>query len=582
MRRYDQSEACPGAQRLKISMIGKPCITDLKGNACPVPGQQPWALLARLLLSDRPVGRRTLASELFCDAEDPLGALRWCLASLRRAIGSGTLSGDPVELNLPDGIEVDIWTLAANGAIDIDPAGFLEGIDPTASSEFSTWLLVAREQISTQLHASYRRLAIESLSVGNIVTAISYSERAVRLRPLDESSHVLLVKALAQSGNMDAATAHIEAIEREFKKQLGEKPSPALRAAARKNVDDPPKGISQAAVIDALLKSGGAALSAGAVDAGLDNLRQAAAKAEKLGDKHLLARSFHELGSALVHAIRGYDDEGSIMLNRAASIATEAGYSEIAATSYRELGYVETLVGRRPSAAKYLAQANDYAEQDEDVLAGILAVSGFNLVDWGNHEAGMSSFEQALVHARSCGNRRQEIFALGLGGWGLLRDGKPSEAKNWLTRCLELCDQTVWIAFQPWPQAMMAEANLALGLQDNSALINLEQSLALSRQLADPCWESANARALALLQIDAGNLQIADEWLSHARVTCCSVTDLYAGLLVEIVADQMRLQQKMGNTERARDLARELLSLAARTHADAHLELAMATVNARG
>lgn len=288
--------ARPGAQSLRVTTIGKPSITGPDGRVRPVPGQQPWALLARLLLSDRPVGRRTLAGELFCDAEDPLGALRWCLASLRRALGPGTLVGDPVELNLPDGISVDIWTLAATGAAEIEPAEFLEGIDASTSAEFSTWLLVAREQISTQLHESFRRLSIEALSVGNALAAIRHSERAVRLRPLDESGHVLLVKALAQSGKMDAAAAHIEATEREFERQVGERPSQALRAAARKNVADPPKGISQAAVIDALIKSGTAAVAAGAVDAGLDNLRQAAARAEKNGDNHLVARSFHELG----------------------------------------------------------------------------------------------------------------------------------------------------------------------------------------------------------------------------------------------------------------------------------------------
>ena len=52
-------------------------------------------------------------------------------------------------------------------------------------------------------------------------------------------------------------------------------------------------------------------------------------------------------------------------------------------------------------------------------------------------------------------------------------------------------------------------------------------------------------------------------------------------LMVEIVADQMRLQQKIGNMDCAKALARELLSLAARTHADAHLEIAMAAVNSR-
>lgn len=569
----------PGEQRLNITTIGKPSITGPDGNPRPVPGQQPWALLGRLLLSDRPVGRRTLASEIFCDAKDPLGALRWCLVSLRRALGPDTLSGDPVALNLPEGCKVDFRTLATTGAAEIEPAEFLEGIDPTASGEFSTWLLVAREQIATQLYTAYRRAAIEALSVGDAAAAIRHAERAVRLRPLDEGGHVLLVKALAQSGSMEAAEAHIEATEQEFLRQLGEKPSRALNAAARRNVADPPKGISEAAVIDALIQSGTAAFAAGAVDAGLDNLRQAAAKAEKLGQSHLVARAFHELGSALVHSIRGFDDEGAIMLRRAAGIAAEAGIAQSAAMSLRELGYVEALAGRRPSAASYLREAEDYAQGDKDVLSGVHAVTGFNLVDWGQTESGLSHFEQALALARSCGNRRREIWALGVGGWGQLRAGRPAAARDWLKRCLELCHETAWLAFQPWPQALLAEANLALGHLDNSAQTSLEASLALSRQLGDPCWEAANGRALALLQIDAGDLPAAEKWLSHARQTSTSVTDQYVALTVEIIADQMRLQEKMGHGDNARACARELLSLAARTHADAHLDIAMAAVN---
>lgn len=41
-----------------------------------------------------------------------------------------------------------------------------------------------------------------------------------------------------------------------------------------------------------------------------------------------------------------------------------------------------------------------------------------------------------------------------------------------------------------------------------------------------------------------GDLTAIESWLSNARETCCSVAYLYAGLLVEIVADQICLYQK--------------------------------------
>ena len=54
-----------------------------------------------------PSGRRPasrLASLLFAEADDPLRALRWCLAEIRRGLGPArVLDGDPVGSTLPAG-----------------------------------------------------------------------------------------------------------------------------------------------------------------------------------------------------------------------------------------------------------------------------------------------------------------------------------------------------------------------------------------------------------------------------------------------------------------------------------------------
>jgi hypothetical protein len=70
------------------------------GQQRPQPrGQKSWALLARVALAERPLTRGELAAELFSDAEDPLAALRWCLADVRRCCDDpGLLRGDPVSL----------------------------------------------------------------------------------------------------------------------------------------------------------------------------------------------------------------------------------------------------------------------------------------------------------------------------------------------------------------------------------------------------------------------------------------------------------------------------------------------------
>ena len=101
-RLLDVSASAPEAARippstLVVQLLGRPRI-DVDG----APGyryrsRKSWALLAFLLLGERPPTRSQLASLLFAEADDPLGALRWCLAEIRRALGPAVvLDGDPV------------------------------------------------------------------------------------------------------------------------------------------------------------------------------------------------------------------------------------------------------------------------------------------------------------------------------------------------------------------------------------------------------------------------------------------------------------------------------------------------------
>ncbi|NEK22295.1 hypothetical protein GV827_07765 [Sulfitobacter sp. JBTF-M27] len=525
------------------------------------------------------MGRRELAAEIFADVDDPLGALRWCLASLRKALGSETLQGDPIALNLPPETYVDVWAMDAGEVPDMASTRFLDGIEPASGAEFETWLMIEREHVASELYGTLRRESMRALSAGNHPKARALAETAVTCRPLDESAHIILVKCLAASGEMAAAVAHVDATEARILNETGDKPSPALRAAARKSIADVPQGVSKNASIDALIQSGKAAVSAGAVDAGIDCLRRAAEDAEEVRNDYLQALALQELGTALIHAIRGFDDEGALALQSAADLAVGIGSSEIAAQSLCELGYSEALAGRRPAAARYLEDAMGYAKNNQDCLASIHAFIGFNLVDWGKVELGISHFQQALELARSAGNRRREIWALGIGARGVLRAGRAHEARDWLKQCLDLCDETRWLAFRPWAVALLAEARLALHEISNSTQNGLEEALALSNQLGDPCWQAATARSIALVQIDAQNYSEAGKWLAHSRERCCSVTDLYAGLLVEILSDQVRLSQLRGDVQDAASLARDLLPVVAKTHADGHLDFAMSAMS---
>ncbi len=564
--------------RRRIRLLGEPGIFDTAGRRMPVRGFQAWALLARVILARQPISRRQLSSELFPDTADPMGALRWCLAALRKALDcTDCLTGDPVELNHTADIEIDVLQLS-DDHYDVEASGPLLGTqEPRSSPEFATWLLVERAHLAGIVESRIRQDTIRAISVGDHERAVRLAELGARQNPFDERSHVLLVKSLVLAGRYAAATDHVTATETVFFAELGERPSAALRSAARRTVSAPPSGISQEAFVGSMIQAGLAALSAGASDAGIDCLRRAASDAEKIKGGPLYARAMLELGTALVHAVRGYDDEGAVILLQSTELARVSGDSDIASAGFRELGYVEALAGRRPAAARYLSQALDLA-QDRNDLAGIHAVIGFNLVDWGRVNQGLEHFEFSLEHARFAGNRRREIWTLGLGGWGMLAADRFTDADRWLEDCLTLVDAQRWIAFRPWPVAVRAESTLRQKKPTVGLRTELEQAFALSCQVQDPCWEAAVARTLALTYAADRDHEKAMNWLSEASRRCARDTDGYAALKVAILADQADLSRKQGRTDTADTFGREWVSLAARTHMDTQVERATAFI----
>ena len=99
---------------LRIRLIGTPGF-ERDGKAIAGPrGHKSWAVVARLIRSPEPVSRRTLVDELFGDADDPMGALRWALAELRRRTGMPeAFSGNPVALGVHPDTVIDVVALAS-------------------------------------------------------------------------------------------------------------------------------------------------------------------------------------------------------------------------------------------------------------------------------------------------------------------------------------------------------------------------------------------------------------------------------------------------------------------------------------
>jgi DNA-binding SARP family transcriptional activator len=341
-----------------VRILGPPRLERGGAPARPPRGRKSWALLAYLLLARRPVGRSHLAELLFADADDPLGALRWTLAELRRALGRPeALAGDPVDPALP-GLDVDLTRITGSDAhLDDDgtddshlllTAGeLLEGVQLPACPEFESWLLVARHRTSAAVEGRLRQAALARLAGGRAADAVPLAERMLARDPLAETNHELLVRCLAASGDPVAARQHVDAATERLRRELGVDASPALREAASAtpaHAHNLPLSGRWAAL--GQLEAGRAAIAAGAVDGGLQCLRRAVAEAGPGPDARLRATTLVALGSALVHAVRGRDSEGALVLHEALRQAELAGDPALAATALRELAVVEVQAGR--------------------------------------------------------------------------------------------------------------------------------------------------------------------------------------------------------------------------------------------
>jgi len=252
-----------------VRLLGQPRTSDGSGRPCQAPRRKKsWALLARVALAERPLPRGELAGELFGEADDPLGALRWCLADLRRCCGDPRLlRGDQVSLT-PDSLWLDVRALW-DGTLPAAEIGGepLAGAEPRNCPSFDMWLMLARGRCAARSMGELRQAALRLLAEGRSEAAAEAAGRAAGLDPLDEGAQELFLRTLVAAGHPARATVHLASCEAAFARE-GIVPSPALRAAARPPAAATATGLRAGVVAGSLLRAGTAALDAGSADAG--------------------------------------------------------------------------------------------------------------------------------------------------------------------------------------------------------------------------------------------------------------------------------------------------------------------------
>jgi len=270
------------------------------------------------------------------------------------------------------------------------------------------------------------------------------------------------------------------------------------------------------------------------------------------------------LGSALVHAVRGFDGEGAVVLHKAMVLARSLGDALRVAECLRELAFIDVQAGRHSSAERSIREATSLPDiaGDGALVAGLLAINGMNAADQGKHDDAIAKLTRSAAIARESGRPRQEAWSLGVLARSLLLSGDREGSLGAADASIQLCERERWNAFLPWPQSWRANALLELGRPDEATAV-AQQAFVLACELGDPCWEGMAARSLALLALGGGDINSAQQWIDDATTRCNRIQDRY--VWVSAYVDLARLQiNAHRNTPNVETLAIQLRADAAR------------------
>jgi DNA-binding SARP family transcriptional activator len=535
---------------LVIQLMGRPRLELDGATGYRFRSRKSWAVLAFLLLGERAPTRSQLASLMFADADDPLRALRWCLAEIRRGVGPGALvDGDPVQLTLPVDATVDVDVLLHGNwheAVGLPGLGeeLLDGLALQHAGAFESWLLSQRRRLSAAAEAILHEAALGYLSRGELDRAHTMAVRAALISPLDENHQALLIRLYRLAGEDDAAERQYAAWSATAQRELGASPGVAVQLAMRERRRS--SASVDATSIHAITEAGAAAVSAGAVMAGVASFETAVRLADEGRVDSLRVESRLALAEALIHSWGGLDEVGVAALTDAERIAVAKGDQEAAARARVELGYVDFLRARYDRAERRFRQVAQGSESPS-TLAKAITYLGCVASDCAEYPRATSLLEDATALSRTAGDPRREAYGLSmLGRVGLLR-GELDEAGRHLRHAMALAEGDHWLSFLPWPQALLGQVLLCQGDLD-AASHSLGQSFARACQIGAPCWESISARGLALVAEAVGDVQRAFTVLLDARARCTRLADPYRWLDVHILDALCELGRRHGHS----------------------------------
>ena len=503
-----------------IRLLGPPVIESLGEPSLQPRGRKAWAVLAYVALQGEGTSRSRLASLLFPDAADALGALRWNLSELRRALDGMTMAGDPLRLVLQPPWRCDALEMVDSAANPgTDPRGFtgqlLEGLSFVDCPVFDSWLADQRYRFDNMVQSLLYEAALAALAAGTPGKAAELATLALDRDPFHADSNAVLVKALVALGEHRRARQHVTQCGDLYRQELG-LPLPAEIRQALSDAAPETDSLMPAtpSTVRSYLDAGGASLWAGAVDRGLEQLRLAVVLARGTGNGHLLAESLVELSGALIHQAGGRGAEVADFLHRALQAEGPVGASRTAAAAYRELGYLSVQRGVPDRAAGWLDRAMLAAEGFPDEQARVLAIQGMLASDTARYDAAVTALVESGRLAEAVGNRRQQAFSAALLGRVSLLRGELDQAAVSLDRAQAWITDEHWTSFEPFVAGLRGETHLASGELEAAAAL-IDRSWVMAELAGDHCFMALAAGAEARLFMEHGDLTAAAHWIDR-------------------------------------------------------------------
>ena len=485
---------------LRVRLLGRPGL-EHDGESRRLEGHKPWALLTYLLLEPRAPTRRELADLLWSETDDPLGAVRWSLSQVRKAMNP------PAEIGERDGrIKIDAEVLVVDAGEllrgewdessidDLVRGELLEGMSFGDSPSFDTWLQVQRARTATAA-ADALRWAATLLSHREPDRALALAERALRSDPFDDVLHELVVEIHTARGDRERARTYVAGLVRRYRDELAIEPPSSIS----RPLDRPPRSAAEPLLrLDvqarALLDIAKVRFWAGDSASARDIALRAARQAGESGDRALEARALILGAGTYTGGGLGTAREWTSHLQRALRLANELGDRATVAQIKSERGRVSAIEGRYGAAEASFRRAGRLAETIGDT-----------------REAGWARAMLAVCHADRCeyAAAEEELrAALPALGWAphamavlarvLVSIGNTEEGKAFADAAVARAEREGLLPTLPWALVQAGDARLAEGDLDG-ATERFARALTIAQETKHPSWQALALRGLGLV-----------------------------------------------------------------------------------